>query len=65
MKLMNWKLILLAGTLSALAGCQTTMPAKPPKPTLDVIESEGMVCFSREDSISLGRYIINLEAGYD
>lgn len=59
-----WKLTLLVGMLIILAGCQT-MPTKPPKPMMVIIErSDGGICLDRADAVKLGRYIQDLEAGY-
>jgi hypothetical protein len=39
---------------------------KPPKPTLTIIEREdGGICLDRENAVQLGRYIIELEMGYE
>lgn len=65
MRRTNWLTGLLIGTTIISAGCGGTMPVKPTKPTLTAIESDGMICFSRDDVVSLGRYIIELERGYD
>ena len=44
----------------------STMPLKPIKPTLQPIgNSSGGVCFDKADSVKLGRYILDLESGYD
>ena len=70
---MHWKPILLAGlvsTLAALPGAAChqcpRMPDRPPKPTL-VIEKmpDGGIRLDKENSVKLGNYILDLEAGYD
>lgn len=41
------------------------MPVKPTKPSLTAIEKDEMICFSRDDSVKLGGYILELERGYE
>ena len=42
------------------------MPAKPQKPELTRTEIPGtdLVCYDRDEAVKLGRYILELEAGY-
>lgn len=62
---MRYTMILLVICVTSTA-CTTTMPAKPPKPTLTIIErDDGGVCLPRESAIRYEEYVQNLEAGYD
>jgi hypothetical protein len=58
------KTILLASFAVILAGCQTMAQQPrplPTKPTLKVIEHQGLVCFDKGDAGQLGTYILELE----
>lgn len=50
----------------SLSACSTgTMPSKPPRPNLDVIErDQGGICLDRQDTGELLHYIRDLERGY-
>ena len=65
MKRTNWLIVLLIGITLSLMGCAAPQMKIPTKPVLTAIESDGMICFSRGDSVKLGRYIMELERGYD
>lgn len=73
----NLRRILLVGSMSILAACGGVTLSKPPtagkceveakqvppKPTLLAIgQANGMVCFSPDDTVKLGKYIMDLEA---
>lgn len=59
------KTILLSGLTITLAGCLATPPKKPVKPTLKTVTQSNLVCFTPEDAVKLGTYIIELERGYE
>lgn len=57
----------MIGLVSILVvGCTTTLPTKPPKPILKIEkQGDGGICLDRENSKELGKYILNLEQGYN
>ena len=58
---MNWKLILLLGSMVILAGCNH-QPTKPTKPTLEIkAQPDGGFCVDRANAAKLGAYILELE----
>jgi len=61
------KMILLAGIVTILMGCQTApaMPLMPAKPAISPPkEIDGLICFTEDSAIRLGQYILDLESGY-
>lgn len=65
------RVILALVALLMLSGCLTLpscpqMPPIPAKPTLDSVttNSQGGISLNREDTERLGRYILQLERGY-
>jgi hypothetical protein len=61
---MNWKLTLILGGSLSLAACGAYQVEKtsPTSPTLNPIKLDGLVCFTDNDAVKLGAYIIELEA---
>jgi hypothetical protein len=64
---MRFRIILLGGMLAIfLTACTSRAMVKPPRPTLEIIpRSDGGICLDRENSVLMGRYILELEAGYE
>ena len=60
---MLWKTILTVGLVTSLAACGTYKIEKinPTSPTLTPIKVDDLVCFTDEDAVKLGAYIIELE----
>lgn len=45
-----------------MVGCQKPQQIRPTKPVIKAIpQQDGGVCFSRQDAIELGTYILELE----
>lgn len=60
---MRLKITLIVGFAISLAACGTYKIEKtnPTIPTLNPIEVDGLVCFTDQDAVKLGAYIIELE----
>lgn len=62
----NLKMMCMAFLLTTLVGCNQTMPKKPTKPTLTIQnERTGGICLDKQNATELGKYILDLERGYD
>ena len=61
------KILLLGLMLSSVAGCATTLPKKPARPTLEGVgvTRDGDVVIQRDDATKLFQYIRELERGYE
>lgn len=51
--------------ITSMVACQTQI-VKPTKPHLQVIpQNDGGICLNRDNAEKLGKYILDLERGYD